>query len=75
MHLWTLHCSPEKDHAAQIRAFQQLLEENPQFKSDDNPNGGVRLVLIGGSRNEGDRNRVIQLRRLAGDLGVEVRVN
>ena len=73
MHLWTLHCSPEKNHAAQIQAFQKLLEQNPQFKSDSNPSGGVRLVLIGGSRNEDDRARVTQLRRLAGELGVEVR--
>ncbi|RXW23803.1 hypothetical protein EST38_g2071 [Candolleomyces aberdarensis] len=62
---------PEKDHPAQLHAFQKLLDENPQFKSDDNPSCGVRLVLIGGSRNDGDRDRVAQLRGLAGELGVE----
>ena len=60
---------PEKDHPAQLRAFANLLSEHPEYKGGE---GGVRLVLIGGSRNEGDAARVEGLRRMAEELGVAV---
>ncbi|KAF6755846.1 mannosyltransferase [Ephemerocybe angulata] len=60
---------PEKDHSAQIHAFHQLLEKHPEYKTDKHL--GVRLLLIGGSRNEGDAGRVAQLRGLVGELGIE----
>ncbi|KAH6912589.1 mannosyltransferase [Coprinopsis sp. MPI-PUGE-AT-0042] len=60
---------PEKDHAAQLHAFHSLLQSKPEYKSSDR--SGVRLVMIGGSRNEGDANRVQELRQLAKDLDLE----
>ncbi|KAG2009800.1 asparagine-linked glycosylation protein 11 [Coprinopsis cinerea AmutBmut pab1-1] len=60
---------PEKDHAAQLHAFHVLLKANPGFKS--NGKEGVRLVMIGGSRNAEDANRVDELRQLARKLEIE----
>jgi len=61
---------PEKDHAAQIRAFHELLKAHPEYAKAESPEH-VRLVLIGGSRNEGDAARVESLRKLAKALEVE----
>ena len=58
---------PEKDHAAQLRAFQRFLSAQPQFLEKN-----VKLVLLGGSRNTADATRVEELRRLAKELGIEV---
>lgn len=62
--------SPEKDHAAQLHAFQLLLEEHPDYKSQST--NGVKLVLVGGSRNASDEARVESLRKLAVELGIHV---
>jgi alpha-1,2-mannosyltransferase len=62
--------SPEKDHSAQLRAFHLLLQSKPEYKSIGD--SGVRLVMIGGSRNQGDANRVQELRQLTKELGLEV---
>ena len=61
---------PEKDHQAQLRALAHLLREHPEYKSSSED--GVRLVLIGGSRNADDAARVEGLRALAKELSVEV---
>jgi alpha-1,2-mannosyltransferase len=58
---------PEKDHAAQLRAFQKLLAVHPEHLEQN-----VRLVLLGGSRNSADVTRVEGLRRLAKELEIEV---
>lgn len=60
---------PEKDHAAQLRAFSAFLAKYPEWKDR-----GVQLVLIGGSRNAEDAARVDGLRALARELGIEVRL-
>jgi len=60
---------PEKDHAAQLGAFQKLLSEYPEHRQQD-----VRLVLLGGSRNIADETRVEELRRLAKKLEIERQV-
>nr|XP_057938944.1 GDP-Man:Man(3)GlcNAc(2)-PP-Dol alpha-1,2-mannosyltransferase-like [Doryrhamphus excisus] len=63
---------PEKDHRLQIRAFHKLLggkEEGPRGR------GSLRLVLIGGCRNQEDEERVLKLRGLCKELGVEDRVD
>ncbi|KAJ8012973.1 hypothetical protein DPEC_G00048440 [Dallia pectoralis] len=62
---------PEKDHQLQIKAFRKLLDKNGA-----GPGGweSVRLVLIGGCRNQEDENRVLVLKRLCQDLGVADRV-
>lgn len=62
---------PEKDHAAQLRAFAELLARYPEHRASEN-DGGVRLVLVGGSRNEGDATRVEGLRQLAKHLKIDV---
>lgn len=60
---------PEKDHAAQLHAFHQMLISHPEYGK---PGKHVQLVLIGGSRNEEDAARVEGLRALAKELGIEV---
>ena len=64
---------PEKDHPTQLHAFHQLLERFPEYRK-----GGpapAELVLVGGSRNAADAERVDNLRALAKELGIEVRVH
>ncbi|XP_072513138.1 GDP-Man:Man(3)GlcNAc(2)-PP-Dol alpha-1,2-mannosyltransferase [Salminus brasiliensis] len=62
---------PEKDHRLQIRAFRKLLD-----KKGAEPGGreSVKLVLIGGCRNQDDEDRVLMLRGLCQELGVADRV-
>uniref|UniRef100_A0A3P8TQI0 GDP-Man:Man(3)GlcNAc(2)-PP-Dol alpha-1,2-mannosyltransferase n=1 Tax=Amphiprion percula TaxID=161767 RepID=A0A3P8TQI0_AMPPE len=63
---------PEKDHQLQIRAFRKLLD-----RKGDGPGGreSLRLVLIGGCRNQEDEDRVLMLRGLCQELGVADRVD
>lgn len=63
---------PEKDHPAQLRAFAQLLDNHPEYTKKSGAKDPVCLVLIGGSRNEEDAQRVADLHRLTRELGVEV---
>ncbi|KAH7339450.1 glycosyltransferase family 4 protein [Rhizoctonia solani] len=57
---------PEKDHAKQILAFAKLLEMHPEHKEQ-----GVRLVLIGSSRNAADEARVKVLQNLVTQLDLD----
>lgn len=59
---------PEKDHRLQIRAFKKLLDR----RGDDGPGGrkALKLVLVGGCRNQEDEDRVLMLRGLCQELGV-----
>lgn len=59
---------PEKNHKAQVEAFAKLLQAYPQYRDDKT----VKLVLLGGSRNAEDADRVEQLRSVAKELKVEV---
>lgn len=61
---------PEKDHAAQLRAFQRLIKAYPEYA--ESGAAGVKLVLLGGCRNSGDAARVEGLRRLSEELGIQV---
>uniref|UniRef100_UPI003AB01C99 GDP-Man:Man(3)GlcNAc(2)-PP-Dol alpha-1,2-mannosyltransferase-like isoform X2 n=1 Tax=Centroberyx gerrardi TaxID=166262 RepID=UPI003AB01C99 len=63
---------PEKDHRLQIRAFRKLLD-----RKGAGPGGreALRLVLIGGCRNQEDEERVVLLRGLCQELGVAERVS
>ncbi|XP_003433100.4 GDP-Man:Man(3)GlcNAc(2)-PP-Dol alpha-1,2-mannosyltransferase [Canis lupus familiaris] len=57
---------PEKNHPLQIKAFAKLLN-----KKVAEPLPSLKLVLIGGCRNQDDELRVNQLRRLSEDLGIQ----
>lgn len=61
---------PEKDHRAQLNIFHRLLELHPEYIQ--NVEEPMRLVLVGGSRNEGDAQRIFELRMLAKELGIDV---
>ncbi|NWH59412.1 ALG11 mannosyltransferase, partial [Geococcyx californianus] len=56
---------PEKDHSLQIRAFAKLLKEK---RLGQQPS--LKLVLIGGCRNQQDEERVKDLKHLCEELGV-----
>ncbi|KAG6829127.1 hypothetical protein H0H92_005601 [Tricholoma furcatifolium] len=58
---------PEKDHAAQLHAFQRLLEVYPEHAD-------TKLVLLGGCRNAEDASRVDSLRHLTKELKIEEQV-
>ncbi len=60
---------PEKDHSMQLKALARLFEKYPQHKEN-----GVKLILIGSSRNEGDATRIDNLRKEAEQLGVKVQI-
>ena len=62
---------PEKDHKSQILAFHRLLLDYPEHLSTSD-GGPVRLVLIGGSRNDGDAKRLTELRGLVKQLEIMV---
>ncbi|KAH9948253.1 mannosyltransferase [Amylocystis lapponica] len=62
---------PEKDHAAQLHAFHQLLVSHREYAG---PDARVKLVLLGGSRNDEDAARVSGLRSLATTLDIEEHV-
>ena len=59
---------PEKDHRTQLLALSSLLESHPEYRSPP-----VKMVLMGGSRNAEDAERVERLRALTKDLHLEVR--
>ncbi len=56
---------PEKDHKLQLLTMSAL-------KSlDGGEHADVRLILIGGCRDEGDRKRVDELKQMCKDLGID----
>jgi alpha-1,2-mannosyltransferase len=64
---------PEKDHQAQLKSFRRLLELYPEYGRQGDRR--VKLILIGGSRNEEDAQRVEELRDLAVHLGIAAHVD
>eukprot|EP01095_Lingulamoeba_sp_RSL-Kostka_P006518 TRINITY_DN2050_c0_g1_i1.p1 TRINITY_DN2050_c0_g1~~TRINITY_DN2050_c0_g1_i1.p1 ORF type:complete len:349 (-),score=81.97 TRINITY_DN2050_c0_g1_i1:64-1110(-) len=59
---------PEKDHALQIKSLAHLKE---RYYNEFNEHHNIKLVLIGSCRNEGDENRISNLRNLAEQLGLK----
>ncbi|KAF9262849.1 glycosyltransferase family 4 protein [Marasmius fiardii PR-910] len=62
---------PEKEHATQLYALHELIKGHPEYGTLGK---GVKLIMIGGSRNEQDASRVSNLRTLAKELKLEERV-
>ncbi|KAI5618381.1 GDP-Man:Man(3)GlcNAc(2)-PP-Dol alpha-1,2-mannosyltransferase isoform 1 [Silurus asotus] len=62
---------PEKDHQLQVKAFRKLLD---RLGEEPGRTDQVKLVLIGGCRNQDDEDRVLMLRGLCQELGVADRV-
>eukprot|EP00658_Telonema_sp_P-2_P009839 TRINITY_DN13665_c0_g1_i4.p2 TRINITY_DN13665_c0_g1~~TRINITY_DN13665_c0_g1_i4.p2 ORF type:complete len:242 (+),score=40.14 TRINITY_DN13665_c0_g1_i4:749-1474(+) len=60
---------PEKDHALQIKAFAQMIQNYPGAATQS-----VRLELIGSVRNSEDQGRVDTLKALAQELHVDHQV-
>lgn len=58
---------PEKNHPLQLRSLARLYEIAPQHRTAGDR---VRLVLAGGCRDQGDRDRVAALQKLAKELGL-----
>lgn len=58
---------PEKDHRTQLLALSSLLESHPEYRSPP-----IKMVLMGGSRNAEDAERVTQLQKLAKDIHIQV---
>ncbi|KAG7088859.1 hypothetical protein E1B28_012813 [Marasmius oreades] len=66
---------PGKDHATQLYALHELIKAHPEYgKTGTTGKTAVKLVLIGGCRNEEDASRVSELKMLAKELGLEDRV-
>jgi alpha-1,2-mannosyltransferase len=57
---------PEKDHLTVLKAFSILLSNHPEMRND-----GVKLVLIGSTRDDRDRQKVDSLRSEAVNLDIE----
>nr|XP_019005182.1 alpha-1,2-mannosyltransferase [Kwoniella mangroviensis CBS 8507]OCF68643.1 alpha-1,2-mannosyltransferase [Kwoniella mangroviensis CBS 8507] len=58
---------PEKEHAKQLHALAILFEKYPQYRKGPQ---SVKLVLMGGSRDAHDEERLDGLRRLANTLEI-----
>ncbi|KAJ3315948.1 hypothetical protein HDV04_000155 [Boothiomyces sp. JEL0838] len=56
---------PEKDHELQINCFSELLKRYPEYSKGKK---AVKLVLIGGVRNQGDQERVDKLQTMIDNL-------
>eukprot|EP01132_Coremiostelium_polycephalum_P009088 gene9088-11138_t len=61
---------PEKDHQLQLRTMHQLFQKYPIHKDKFN----TKLILVGSTRDQDDRNRVEKLKELAIELGIEKNV-
>lgn len=67
---------PEKDHSLQLRAFARFIHT---LRSSSTPfaqpvSSSTRMIMIGGARDAGDRQRVDDLKRLARELQIEAHV-
>ena len=56
---------PEKDHKLQITSFAEFL------KLSNDKHNDTKLILVGGVRNEDDKQRVIELEELIKSLNLE----
>eukprot|EP01117_Protostelium_nocturnum_P013429 TRINITY_DN5009_c0_g1_i1.p1 TRINITY_DN5009_c0_g1~~TRINITY_DN5009_c0_g1_i1.p1 ORF type:complete len:484 (-),score=164.67 TRINITY_DN5009_c0_g1_i1:78-1529(-) len=61
---------PEKNHSLQLQSLQTLFKQHPEYKKE-----GIKLVMIGSSRNKEDDQRIEKLRQEAQQLGISENVN
>ncbi|OMJ09874.1 GDP-Man:Man(3)GlcNAc(2)-PP-Dol alpha-1,2-mannosyltransferase [Smittium culicis] len=70
---------PEKNHALQVEGFSKFLSKYPKYKMDKNSvkdeSNYPKLVIMGGVRNEGDKNRAEDIEKLALKHGIESQVS
>ncbi|CAB4438639.1 unnamed protein product [Rhizophagus irregularis] len=59
---------PEKDHQLQLQSLRCLLSNYPNFRQGPEK---IELVLIGGSRNKDDEDRIQKLKELCKTLDIE----
>ncbi|CBQ72408.1 related to ALG11-required for asparagine-linked glycosylation [Sporisorium reilianum SRZ2] len=62
---------PEKEHPTQLHVLRRLLDTRPDLFSGEN---GVKLVMMGSSRNADDEARIELLRALATSLRLDAHV-
>lgn len=55
---------PEKDHAGQLRAFALFRTRHPKTAQE------VKLIMLGGARQQADKDRVRGLQKLSEELGI-----
>jgi len=60
---------PEKEQAKQVQALAILFNDHPEYRSGDKK---IHLTLMGGTRNQEDKDRAERLRSLSIELGVNV---
>ncbi|XP_025084864.1 GDP-Man:Man(3)GlcNAc(2)-PP-Dol alpha-1,2-mannosyltransferase-like [Pomacea canaliculata] len=60
---------PEKDHPLMLRSFKMFLEDTPK---EARPR--YKLLLVGSCRNDGDMQRVTDLKRLSEELSIQENV-
>lgn len=60
---------PEKDHPLMLRSFKMFLEDTPK---EARPH--YKLLLVGSCRNDGDMQRVTDLKRLSEELSIQENV-
>lgn len=56
---------PEKDHELQVESLAKLFENHPTMK------GSIKMVMVGGVRGPGDRERLEHLKAIAKKRGLE----
>jgi len=59
---------PEKDHALQLKAFQLFKQQHNVSHIEHEE---IKLILVGGVRNQADKDRVEALKTYAKDLGLQ----
>ena len=62
---------PEKDHQLQLQSLSCLLSNYPNFRQGPEK---VELILIGGSRNKDDKDRIQKLKEQCKNLNIEVNI-
>jgi len=63
---------PEKNHSLQLTAFKEFVD---RLSTEGVDSEGAKLVIIGNCRDDGDRQRLNDLKKLSDSLGIAGRVD